>query len=89
MWGNAWIVKREKEKPELAGDVSVPDHCDGSHTFAAQISQGEHGVIDLGLSVHRRATMVYRPQVNGTAERMVQTATRALKMYVRDLDKKD
>ncbi|OWZ02653.1 reverse transcriptase [Phytophthora megakarya] len=33
--------------------------------------------------------MVYRPQANGTAERMVQTATKALKMYVRDLDQKD
>ncbi|OWY93917.1 reverse transcriptase [Phytophthora megakarya] len=33
--------------------------------------------------------MAYRPQANGTAERMVQTATRALKMYVRDLDQKD
>ncbi|OWZ14642.1 LOW QUALITY PROTEIN: hypothetical protein PHMEG_00011840 [Phytophthora megakarya] len=32
--------------------------------------------------------MEYRPQANGTAERMVQTATRALKTYVRDLDQK-
>ena len=29
-----------------------------------------------------RATMAYRPQANGTAERIVQTLTRALKMYV-------
>ncbi|CAI5705387.1 unnamed protein product [Peronospora effusa] len=30
----------------------------------------------------QRATMAYRPQANGTAERMVQTLTRSLKMYV-------
>ena len=36
----------------------------------------------------QRATMAYRPQANGTAERMVQTLTRALKMYVTDTDKK-
>ncbi|OWY90906.1 reverse transcriptase [Phytophthora megakarya] len=41
------------------------------------------------LGQRQRATMAYRPQANGTAERMVQTATRALKMYVRDLDQKD
>ncbi|OWY90214.1 reverse transcriptase [Phytophthora megakarya] len=43
------------------------------------------------LGQRLRATMAYRyrPQANGTAERMVQTATRALKMYVRDLDQKD
>ncbi|KAE8904900.1 hypothetical protein PF003_g10849 [Phytophthora fragariae] len=33
----------------------------------------------------QRATMAYRPQANGTAERMVQTLTRALKMYVSDV----
>ena len=32
----------------------------------------------------QRATMAYRPQANGTAERMVQTLTRAVKMYVSD-----
>ncbi|OWY97810.1 reverse transcriptase, partial [Phytophthora megakarya] len=41
------------------------------------------------LGQRQRATMAYRPQANGTAERMVQTATRALKMYVRDLDQRD
>ncbi|OWY94689.1 reverse transcriptase [Phytophthora megakarya] len=41
------------------------------------------------LGQRQRATMAYRPQANGTAERMVQTATRVLKMYVRDLDQKD
>ncbi|OWY96797.1 LOW QUALITY PROTEIN: reverse transcriptase [Phytophthora megakarya] len=41
------------------------------------------------LGQRQRATMAYRPQANETAERMVQTATRALKMYVRDLDQKD
>ncbi|OWZ04918.1 LOW QUALITY PROTEIN: hypothetical protein PHMEG_00023095 [Phytophthora megakarya] len=34
------------------------------------------------LEQRQRATMAYRPQANGTAERMVQTATRALKMEV-------
>ncbi|OWZ10808.1 LOW QUALITY PROTEIN: reverse transcriptase [Phytophthora megakarya] len=33
--------------------------------------------------------MAYRPQANGTAERMVQTATKTLTMYVRDLNRKD
>ncbi|KAG3119074.1 hypothetical protein PI124_g16453 [Phytophthora idaei] len=37
----------------------------------------------------QRATMAYRPQANGTAERMVQTLTRPLKMYVADVNKKD
>ena len=36
----------------------------------------------------QRATMAYRPQANGTAERMVQTLTRALKMYVADVDQR-
>uniref|UniRef100_H3GFB6 Integrase catalytic domain-containing protein n=1 Tax=Phytophthora ramorum TaxID=164328 RepID=H3GFB6_PHYRM len=37
----------------------------------------------------QRATMVYRPQANGTTERMVQTLTRALKMYVADVNQQD
>jgi hypothetical protein len=37
----------------------------------------------------QRATMAYRPQANGAAERMVQTIVRAIKMYVKDLDQKD
>ena len=37
----------------------------------------------------QRATMAYRPQANGTAERIVQTLTKALKMYVTDTDHKD
>ncbi|CAI5706014.1 unnamed protein product [Peronospora farinosa] len=37
----------------------------------------------------QRATMAYRPQANGTAERMVQTITRAIKMYVSKVDQKD
>ena len=37
----------------------------------------------------QRATMAYRPQANGTAERIVQTLTRALKMYVADVDQRD
>lgn len=37
----------------------------------------------------QRATMAYRPQANGTAERMVQTVTRALKMYVTDVNQQD
>ena len=36
----------------------------------------------------QRATMLYRPQENGTAERMVQTLSRALKMYVTNTDQK-
>ena len=33
----------------------------------------------------QRATMVYRPQANGIAERMLQTVTRSIKMYVTDV----
>ncbi|OWZ06147.1 reverse transcriptase [Phytophthora megakarya] len=41
------------------------------------------------LGQRQRATMAYRPQANGSAERMVQTNTRALKMYVEALDQRD
>ncbi|OWZ05873.1 LOW QUALITY PROTEIN: reverse transcriptase [Phytophthora megakarya] len=41
------------------------------------------------LRHRQRTTMAYRPQANGSAERMVQTTTRALKMYVQDLDQRD
>jgi hypothetical protein len=34
-------------------------------------------------------TMAYRPQSNGSAERMVQTVTRSFKMYVADVDQRD
>ena len=37
----------------------------------------------------QRATMDYRPQANGTAERMVQTLTRAIKMYVKGENQRD
>ena len=37
----------------------------------------------------QRATMAYRPQANGTAERMVQTLTHSLKMYVSDVNQQD
>jgi hypothetical protein len=41
------------------------------------------------IGQRQKATMAYRPQANGTAERMVQTLTRALKMYVADVNQKD
>ncbi|OWY93973.1 reverse transcriptase, partial [Phytophthora megakarya] len=41
------------------------------------------------LGQRQRATMAYRPQANGSAKRMVQTTTRALKMYVEVLDQRD
>jgi hypothetical protein len=37
----------------------------------------------------QRATLAYRPQANGAAERMVQTITRAIKMYITDVDQRD
>ena len=37
----------------------------------------------------QRATMSYKPKENGTAERMVQTLTRAIKMYVLDDNQMD
>ncbi|OWY98543.1 reverse transcriptase [Phytophthora megakarya] len=39
--------------------------------------------------INQRATMAYRPQANGFTERMVQTTTRVLKIYVQDLDQRD
>ncbi|POM76616.1 Reverse transcriptase [Phytophthora palmivora] len=41
------------------------------------------------LGQRQRATMSYRPQANGSAERMVQTTTRAMKIYAQDLDQRD
>ncbi|OWZ15798.1 LOW QUALITY PROTEIN: reverse transcriptase [Phytophthora megakarya] len=41
------------------------------------------------LDQRQRETMAYRPQANGSAERMVHTITRALKMYVQDLDQQE
>ncbi|OWZ17066.1 reverse transcriptase [Phytophthora megakarya] len=41
------------------------------------------------LGQRQRATMAYRPPDDGTAESVAHTATRALKMYVRDMDQKD
>ena len=38
---------------------------------------------------NQRATMAYRPQANGTDERMVQTLTWSLKMYVADVNQQD
>ncbi|GMF37318.1 unnamed protein product [Phytophthora fragariaefolia] len=41
------------------------------------------------LDQRQRATLAYRPQANGAAERMVQTITRAIKMYITDVDQRD
>ncbi|OWZ11028.1 reverse transcriptase [Phytophthora megakarya] len=41
------------------------------------------------LGQRQRATMAYRPQTNGFAGRMVQKNTRALKIYMQDLDQRD
>ena len=38
---------------------------------------------------NQRVTMAYLPPANGTPERMVQTLTRALKMYVADVNQQD
>ena len=37
----------------------------------------------------QRATIAYRSQANGTAERMLQALTRSIKMYVADIDQID
>ena len=37
----------------------------------------------------QRTTIAYRPQANGNAERMVQTLTRSIKMYVSDVGQQD
>ena len=37
----------------------------------------------------QRATMAYRPQANGTAESIMQTLSRAIKMYVADVDQRN
>jgi len=41
------------------------------------------------MGQRQRATLAYRPQANGAAERMVQTITRAIKMYITDVDQRD
>ncbi|OWY94696.1 reverse transcriptase, partial [Phytophthora megakarya] len=41
------------------------------------------------MGQRQRATLAYRPQANGAAERMVQTITRAIKMYIADVDQRN
>ncbi|KAE8908649.1 hypothetical protein PF003_g7966 [Phytophthora fragariae] len=41
------------------------------------------------MGQRQRATLAYRPQANGAAERMLQTVTRAIKMYIADVDQRD
>ncbi|GMF33980.1 unnamed protein product [Phytophthora fragariaefolia] len=41
------------------------------------------------IGQRQRAMLAYRPQANGAAERMVQTITRAIKMYITDVDQRD
>ncbi|KAE9097725.1 hypothetical protein PF001_g10839 [Phytophthora fragariae] len=41
------------------------------------------------MGQRQRATLAYRPQANGAAERMVQTVTRAIKMYIADVEQRD
>ncbi|OWY97039.1 reverse transcriptase [Phytophthora megakarya] len=101
MWGNAWIAKQEKENRSSRSAQTVAgsyEECvfrlfgacemirhDREPGFMSDFFRAFNKV----LGQRQRATMAYRPQANGTAERLVQTATRALKMYVRDLDQKD
>ncbi|GMF47077.1 unnamed protein product [Phytophthora fragariaefolia] len=40
------------------------------------------------MGQRQRATLAYRPLANGTAERMVQTVTRAVKMHIADVDQR-
>ncbi|OWY95802.1 reverse transcriptase [Phytophthora megakarya] len=46
-------------------------------------------VINRLMGQRQRATLAYRPQANGAAERMVQTITRAIKMYIADVEQRD
>ncbi|GMF15480.1 unnamed protein product [Phytophthora fragariaefolia] len=41
------------------------------------------------LGQRQRATLAYQPQANGAAKSMVQTITRAIKMYIMDVDQRD
>ncbi|OWZ10245.1 reverse transcriptase, partial [Phytophthora megakarya] len=41
------------------------------------------------MGQRQRATLAYRPQANGAAERMVQTITRTIKMYIADVEQRD
>ena len=41
------------------------------------------------IGQQQRATLAYRPQANGRTERMVQTLTRAIRMYVEDEGQRD
>jgi hypothetical protein len=47
------------------------------------------GAFNRLIGQRQRATLAYRPQANGSAERMVQTLTRAVKMYVEDEGQRD
>ncbi|OWZ22110.1 reverse transcriptase [Phytophthora megakarya] len=40
------------------------------------------------MGQRQRATLAYRPQANGAAERMVQTISRAIKMYIADVEQR-
>ncbi|KAJ8524704.1 hypothetical protein ON010_g16412 [Phytophthora cinnamomi] len=41
------------------------------------------------MGQRQRATLAYRPQANGAAERMMQSIARAIKMYIADIDQRD
>ncbi|OWZ07070.1 reverse transcriptase, partial [Phytophthora megakarya] len=47
------------------------------------------GAFNKLMGQRQRATLAYRPQANGAAERMVQTIARAIKMYMADIDQRD
>ncbi|GMF54403.1 unnamed protein product [Phytophthora fragariaefolia] len=40
------------------------------------------------MGQRQRATLAYRPQANGAAERMVQTVVRVVKMHITDIDQR-
>ncbi|ETN15080.1 hypothetical protein PPTG_22070 [Phytophthora nicotianae INRA-310] len=93
---------RDDDDRDRLVKLVVPEDLqqDVLHHYHTSLEGGHQGV---GRTLHvgffrafnrivgqrQRVTMTYRPQATGSVERMVQTLTRALKMYGADLNQKD
>ncbi|GMF38649.1 unnamed protein product [Phytophthora fragariaefolia] len=68
---------------------SLPKSFKGNTELLIWVDLFSGYVIAKASGSRTAQTIAESPQANGTAERMVQTTTRALKMYVQDLDQRD